>query len=560
MIRTRSRETAMGIVIMMLGCLAVPLVMPAVSAEPSETLITLSPLSDVRSYASVIQDEGKIYVIGGFVDVYGFTPALESVLIYDIATETTTTGANMPYGVSLADSALGADGKIYVMGGYNMTLGGYQKTTQIYDPALDEWTTGTAAPTPLGGEAAVGVSDGRIIVFGTDFYDVSNRTIIYDPVADSWSNGTDMLTHRWLTSAVVWNETAVILMGGDGSMVTGEVYNKTEIYNPVADTWSVAADMPMAASYGGAAIARNGFVYFVGGNNGIGLSGSAMNEIMYYDPIANEWSESTNSLPNPTTTAGFVSDSYGRLFLVGGSDGSTVFDQVVEMLTVDFAREAVTIVSPNAGDVVSGVVTVTVREFSWMVGFVTIELYVDGTLLGSSYAFGTNDFYWNTTGLPDGSAHTLLVRGFTWDNRVLEDSVTVTVSSRSVQERLADLENQLASQMAALEAAIADLEARLNDSDANLTALRAQADMLQMQLTALGLGLAAMGEGQAAAMANLNATLADLQTQLDHFQEQIDRVEDKADNGGMVGIATIALVVIVLVLLAMMFMASRKKP
>ena len=92
---------------------------------------------------------GKIYVAGGFI---GGTSVSNALYIYDIATNTWTSGANMltSPGVEAAAGAV-VNGKFYVMGGDDFNNG--LNTDFIYDIATDTWTTGrrcrTTAPTPM---------------------------------------------------------------------------------------------------------------------------------------------------------------------------------------------------------------------------------------------------------------------------------------------------------------------------------------------------------------------------------------------------------------------------
>ena len=564
MTRTSSRKIALGLALMLLGCMAIPLVAPGVSAEPREFVNELAPLPEPRLYAGVVEDNGKLYVMGGSNSIVTPVP-LASVIIYDVATETTKKGADMQFGMVAPASAKGADGKLYVIGGINFTLGGLTQITQIYDPLLDQWTTGAPATFPVALSPAVALNNGKIVVFNPND---SNRTIIYDTALDSWSNGTNSSVTGTVRNAVLWNDTAVIVMGGvEGPTVLATV----EIYNPVADTWTSAASMPTSAVFGGSAVARDGFVYYIGGNNATDPFTSILVSMQRYDPTTDTWEISKTTLPAPRTGEVAVSDAYGRIFLVGGYDGVEVLDAVTMITTADFESDKLSIVSPTNGAVVSDVVMVSVVLSDQVVGFSTVELYVDGSLLASGFVGMTSSvaFSWNTTGLGDGTTHVLLARGFMVNGQVKESTVTVKVSALSVEDQVAAIEAQvtaLADEIAALQANLGAADANVTQLRADLAVLQAQVMGLQMGLAQIGAGLATMGAGQVAAGALLNATLVALQgqlngfqTQLDDFQVQIDRVEGKADNAGMIGIVTVVLIIIVIVILVMMFMAMRKK-
>jgi len=83
----------------------------------------------------------KLYVVGGFANTL-----LE---VYDPATALWTTKAPLSMGRGLAASAV-ARGKLYLMGGAENDGEGHEsvvKTTIVYDPITDAWTSGAALPT-----------------------------------------------------------------------------------------------------------------------------------------------------------------------------------------------------------------------------------------------------------------------------------------------------------------------------------------------------------------------------------------------------------------------------
>jgi N-acetylneuraminic acid mutarotase len=59
---------------------------------------------------------GKIYVFGGEPST-ALGTSTSGTWIYDIATNTWSTGANMPLGVQQHSAITGADGRIYIIGG-----------------------------------------------------------------------------------------------------------------------------------------------------------------------------------------------------------------------------------------------------------------------------------------------------------------------------------------------------------------------------------------------------------------------------------------------------------
>ncbi len=167
---------------------ATPIVYDQVSRYDytANTWSNVAPLPVPTSQAATGAANGKIYVAGGFI---GGTSVTNALRIYDIATNTWTSGANMPTspGVEAAASAV-VNGKFYVMGGDDFNNG--LNTTFIYDIATNTWSTGATLPdsrTNTYGTA----SNGLIYVYGgvvLPAFTATDTLLRYDPVANSWTN------------------------------------------------------------------------------------------------------------------------------------------------------------------------------------------------------------------------------------------------------------------------------------------------------------------------------------------------------------------------------------
>ncbi|OGS56463.1 MAG: hypothetical protein A3K60_04685 [Euryarchaeota archaeon RBG_19FT_COMBO_56_21] len=557
-----SRAFAGSCATLMLSALLMAFV-PGVAAEPVEVRTDLPSLAVPRAGSGVVMgDDGLIYIFGGSNDYGAFNRALDTVVIYDPATGATTYGPEMTAGVVMPASALGHDGKIYVFGGFNFTIGNVYRGVQIFDPATSTWATDMTMPADsyMGG-AACG-ADGRIFVVGgwTASTDAINYTLIYDPdaVGAKWSYGADLLDPRWGPAVMFVSATEIMVAGGSD---WGGPVGTTSFYNPVTNTWSDGGDLATPRHSFGLVMGSNGYAYALGGTDFWAWPSTtiSLTSIERYDFVADEWEPADVSLWNPRAFLNAVVTSDGFIITAGGWDGSSTLASVEAILPLDVTGlTELAIVSPGDGSTVSGVVEVRVMirnnvGWSW---FMSMDLLVDGARIETQWSGSSWTFLWDTSLLPDGSVHTLTAHGYDYDMKVVEDSVTVTVSSLSVEERIAAIEQELAD----VQAQIVELQSQLSTQDANLTALRAVANGLQLQLNGVIAGLTAMGAEQTAAMAALNLTLVNLQSQLDDFQEQIDRVENKADTGGTYGMITMILVIVIVALLALMMVMARKKP
>jgi N-acetylneuraminic acid mutarotase len=140
-------------------------------------------------FPAVFGPEGKLYVFGGYghlgkvsqrkgeteesyqervaemrrVGTYG----LSSVESFDPKTNAWISRAPMPVGVEGAGAALGADGRIYVIGGTkNYPNPRPERLVQVYDPSKNTWSMGPELNTPRQGLAVVSTPEGRIYAIG----------------------------------------------------------------------------------------------------------------------------------------------------------------------------------------------------------------------------------------------------------------------------------------------------------------------------------------------------------------------------------------------------------
>ncbi len=122
----------------------------------------------LRDAAACVDGLGHILVFGGI----GSDPSVRStrVLQYDIASDTWSSNANadMPVGVSNQCASIGADGRIYVLGGIEGAGGSLStvRTVQVYDPVLDSWSAGPSMSEARSTFTTILGSDDRLYVIG----------------------------------------------------------------------------------------------------------------------------------------------------------------------------------------------------------------------------------------------------------------------------------------------------------------------------------------------------------------------------------------------------------
>lgn len=238
----------------------------------TDTWTTKASMRTPRAFFGASVVNGKIYVVGGWAQSGAYLSSCEE---YDPVANTWTTKAGMSTARCFL-STVAVDGKIYVIGGgtrsdsVNLPTLALQ-TVEVYDPATDTWTRKADMPRP-GGTGSCCVTDGIIYYAGGGNTSIigtgSDRGVplvdAYDPATDTWMTTAPMLTARAFFSACATNG-AICAIGGcvTGAYDSSET-SSVETYDPATDTWSWMPDMQFKRK-GLASAAVNGKIYAIGG-------------------------------------------------------------------------------------------------------------------------------------------------------------------------------------------------------------------------------------------------------------------------------------------------------
>jgi N-acetylneuraminic acid mutarotase len=166
----------------------------------------------------------------------------------------------MPRNLSDIDAQV-IDNKIYVLG----------TTTEVYDIGQDSWTEKTPMPFPVSAYAS-SVVDNKIYIIGGLNYDVSNKTQIYNPETDSWSMGSSSPIAVYNAAATattgIMSSKRIYVFGGQaetGNISSLEAVDITQSYSPKNDTWVIGASMP-TARLGLTSAVVDDKIYVIGGS------------------------------------------------------------------------------------------------------------------------------------------------------------------------------------------------------------------------------------------------------------------------------------------------------
>jgi N-acetylneuraminic acid mutarotase len=246
---------------------------------------------------------GKVYVLGGF-DADGHST--DTVLVYNPTTSTWTSAHPLPFGVNHNAAA--------VAGGLLYSFGAGTGQTFVYNANGNSWSARASTHYVHNHTAAVGVIDNKIYVAGGSGTPSQRELEVYDPVANTWTVKAPMSVARNHCAGGVI-EGKFYVVGGRASDFSGST-NALEVYNPQTNTWSTLAPMPTARS-GLAAAVVNNELWVLGGEDVLDLVVHV--EVEVYNPATNSWRQ----LPNmPEGRHGIWASAIGnKIYIPGGGAG-----------------------------------------------------------------------------------------------------------------------------------------------------------------------------------------------------------------------------------------------
>jgi Kelch motif protein len=245
------------------------------------------------------------------------------------------------------------NGRVVVLGGYQLQTGEPLGQTLVFDPSSGRWTPAAPNPEPRILDVAVPLADGTILVTagqgGKDaHHELLRSTWIFDLLRDHWRRVGDLHLARISPSAVRLTDGRVLLVGGsivreqplqlaNGGQELFQAAPGAELYDPSSETWSTAGDLPLARSALALVALPDGGALAAGGclfpQSQAGVSAVASAEL--FEPGPARWA-ATRPLPEARCGPSAIGLSDGRVLVVGGvvdqpngfgtSPGALLFD------------------------------------------------------------------------------------------------------------------------------------------------------------------------------------------------------------------------------------------
>jgi N-acetylneuraminic acid mutarotase len=254
--------------------------------------------------ASTFVVDGRIMIIGGAVDGGSNGWASDDVLVYD--PEANVWLQLPPIPAYRKTPVAGLIGNKLVVA----TGGGYGPTDTTWVVELPEtWELAPSLPAAIG-EVAGGIIDNRLYLVGegspgTLSYNLSSITTPATVQAQRPFKGN----HH---TAEVYNGKLYLFGGlGNDADTNLSTSGKVQIFDPVANSWTLGADMPFAAGSSSSALI-GGQIYVAGGI----VNFSTTSRLARYNPVTNSWTELA-AMPQGRNHAAAATDG-SQLYILGG--------------------------------------------------------------------------------------------------------------------------------------------------------------------------------------------------------------------------------------------------
>ena len=174
-----------------------------------------------------------------------------------------------------------------------------------------QWEYRASMPTARKG-MAVAVLDGKIWVIGGRKmgHHFCDEVEVYDPALDSWSTQYDHIHYeREYATAQVWNGKIYLFGGKKQSTLISAV----EMYDPADGHWQTVAQMPVPR-FGMTSVVKDSLIWLIGGSS---MGNASSNQVVVFNPQDNSWSTLPASLNFPRSSA-MAGTPSGQVVVAGG--------------------------------------------------------------------------------------------------------------------------------------------------------------------------------------------------------------------------------------------------
>ena len=298
---------------------------PVPSATPTPTGGVWTPAESVPytfwGAGTTLLNDGRVLVVGGTSTASSAT-AVASTEVYEPTTGHWTATTDMLQARAYPMVVTLNDGSVLAAGG---AIDGLPlASAERYMPDFGGWMQAGTMHSPRTQGTITLLADGRVLVAGggnagKPSFAATAGAELYDPVTNTWTVAASMSMPRTLHTATLLHDGEVLVAGGATAYTGGQgtVTSSAEIYDPKADAWHAAASMSVARYVHSATRLGNGHVLVVGGWAFTTNFDPSLATAEVYDPASNRWT-ATGSMAAGRARFGLVSLNDGRLLAAGG--------------------------------------------------------------------------------------------------------------------------------------------------------------------------------------------------------------------------------------------------
>lgn len=267
-------------------------------------------------HASTRLPDGRVLISGGLTadipDISGIAH-LKSSEIYNPATGSWAFSGDLfldhVYHTSTLLEGGEFPGHVLVVGGEGRNFNPVSpRTAERYNPVTGLWTQVADTIFPHIRHTATRLLDGRVLIAGGEYENVSNKAEIYNANFDNWTETGELNSPRIEHTATLLGNGLVLVAGGRSS----QALNTGELFNPATGLWTMTPNLNQARNKHTATLLADGRVLLAGGEN---QGAGATAEI--YNPATGQWAPAGILVfARHSHTATLMDD--GRVLVAGG--------------------------------------------------------------------------------------------------------------------------------------------------------------------------------------------------------------------------------------------------
>lgn len=331
-------------------------------------------------HAVALLQNGKVLVMGGYNVNY-----LANSWLYNYETRQWTSNCCLSNRRQYHTATLLNTGKVLVVGGYQGFSSGnvwQVLPNELYDPVLARWTELVADNGAIAAarkqHTATLLSNGKVLVTGGHYgSNALTNSMLYDPATGQWSQTGELITGRFNHTATLLFNGKVLVAGGRQRLADAYL-NSAELYDPVTGQWSQTGHLNIGRALHTATLLPNRKVLIAGGYND-----AYTDSVELYNIATGLWVPTANLVTaRGGHTATLLSD--GRVLIAGGI-GETELNSA-EIYAPDLITTTATLTSSLNPSNINQSVTFTAQVASTPTTSITpipvgtVKFKVDGTI------------------------------------------------------------------------------------------------------------------------------------------------------------------------------------